>query len=374
MMKSVKALDGMRGLAILVVILFHYGYLGVGWAGVQYFFVLSGFLITSILIHEAESPLGFYLKRFYWRRVLRIFPLYFTFLFALALLMMWSKSRPAFHQQWLSLYTYTFNFWDLFPRWLFPKYWQHLWSLCLEEQFYLVWPLVVYFTPAPLRKRVLWGILILCPVLRGLTAMLLVPRLPHSMDVGNAVFHLTCCQWDAFAAGALIATIGATESKNNMKLFTGMSAVVLFAGLANLLTLPSGRLLQLDTLGYPVHPLEHFQHIWGYTFQNMWAASLILVLQNPSSLTHIFEQKWLVHIGKISYGMYIYHYPLLKLINWRLPHDMFWRLLIFIAYFAVLWIISELSYSYFESWFLRLKEKFFVVASPPRVFASDQPL
>ncbi len=66
--KHIKALDGVRGIAILLVILFHYGYLGCGWVGVQLFFVLSGYLITSILVKDRQQSLGAYLKRFYWRR------------------------------------------------------------------------------------------------------------------------------------------------------------------------------------------------------------------------------------------------------------------------------------------------------------------
>ena len=76
----IKPLDGLRGIAILFVILFHFGYFGAGWIGVQMFFVLSGFLIMSVLRADKDQPVGFYFKRFYWLRSLRIFPLYFGLL------------------------------------------------------------------------------------------------------------------------------------------------------------------------------------------------------------------------------------------------------------------------------------------------------
>src|ERR1041384_7535009 len=79
-MKYIKSLDGIRGIAILVVILFHFGYLPFGWMGVQIFFTLSGFLITSILISDRDGPFLPYIGRFYWRRTVRIFPLYYFFL------------------------------------------------------------------------------------------------------------------------------------------------------------------------------------------------------------------------------------------------------------------------------------------------------
>src|SRR6267154_625078 len=79
-MQYVKSLDGIRGLAVSLVVLFHFGLFPAGWVGVQIFFVLSGYLITSILLLEKARPFAEYVGRFYWRRSLRIFPLYFAFL------------------------------------------------------------------------------------------------------------------------------------------------------------------------------------------------------------------------------------------------------------------------------------------------------
>src|SRR5689334_13554869 len=97
--QHIKALDGVRGIAILLVILFHYGYLGCGWIGVQLFFVLSGFLITSILIKDKGQSLKQYLKRFYWRRSLRIFPLYYLYLFVMLAAFLLFRIPPAFGDQ-----------------------------------------------------------------------------------------------------------------------------------------------------------------------------------------------------------------------------------------------------------------------------------
>ena len=82
-MKHIKTLDGLRGIAVILVILAHGLIINCGWLGVQLFFVLSGYLITKILLNDTNYTVGFYLKRFYWRRALRIFPIYFLYLFVL---------------------------------------------------------------------------------------------------------------------------------------------------------------------------------------------------------------------------------------------------------------------------------------------------
>lgn len=79
-LRYIPALDGIRGVAIIFVLAHHYGYVRFGWIGLQSFFVLSGFLITSILLTEKNRRVGAYLGRFYWRRLLRTFPAYFGFL------------------------------------------------------------------------------------------------------------------------------------------------------------------------------------------------------------------------------------------------------------------------------------------------------
>ncbi|HMK29165.1 MAG TPA: acyltransferase, partial [Terriglobales bacterium] len=150
-MKQVPSLDGVRGVAILLVLLLHFSKLvnwypqqkafAVGWVGVNLFFVLSGFLITGILLDAKGGQR--YFSNFYARRTLRIFPLYFAFLALVLLLAPWFVSSPmlsALYREMPWYLTYLFN-------------WRaasggpplgHLWSLSVEEQFYLAWPLLVY--------------------------------------------------------------------------------------------------------------------------------------------------------------------------------------------------------------------------------------
>ena len=114
-MKYIKALDGLRALAILLVMLFHFYFLlEVGWIGVQLFFVLSGYLITSILLNSKTDQLGDYLKRFYWRRSLRIFPLYYLYLIAIAVLYLAVHIPADFTNKIPYLVFYNYNHYPVF--------------------------------------------------------------------------------------------------------------------------------------------------------------------------------------------------------------------------------------------------------------------
>src|SRR3954464_13470573 len=164
--KNIPALDGLRGLAIILVLLFHFTPEGggstpighmmrwvsqLGWCGVDLFFVLSGFLITGILFDARGS--ANYFKNFYMRRVLRIFPLYYGVLIVVFLVVPIFKTMTAQdlqlmqNQHWLWLYAANIppaisNEWTLMNQWVRLS---HFWSLAIEEHFYLLWPAVVYF-------------------------------------------------------------------------------------------------------------------------------------------------------------------------------------------------------------------------------------
>jgi peptidoglycan/LPS O-acetylase OafA/YrhL len=167
------ALDGLRGVAILLVVFLHnFGFMNYfffGWLGVDLFFVLSGFLITEILLRTVGKP-GF-LKNFYARRVLRIFPLFYLTLVICLLLL------PSIKSLNLQANYYTDNqlwLWTYLQNWLYvikepygDKLLLHTWSLAVEEQFYLLWPLLILIIRRP--KHLLWvmmSILILVGIAR----------------------------------------------------------------------------------------------------------------------------------------------------------------------------------------------------------------
>src|SRR4051794_24796932 len=212
------ALDGLRGTAILAVLVCHYsallpqspavGTLQIGWAGVDLFFVISGFLITGILLDARGTPN--YFRNFYARRVLRIFPLYYGILAVTLLSMLAVRLATAPHgdaglrQLWAAqpwLWTFTVNFWmPLQPTW---NRWAEivipLWSLSVEEQFYLVWPLVVWRSSDRALIRTCLAVMVGVLFLRLVLTAIRVDWF--------ALYTMTPTRADALAAGALVAVL-----------------------------------------------------------------------------------------------------------------------------------------------------------------------
>src|SRR5688572_5325775 len=212
----IRSLDGIRALAVFLVILFHWKlpllHLEFGWSGVSIFFVLSGYLITRILINSKQTTLGHYLKVFYVKRTLRIFPLYYGYLIAFGLFLVLVKvfSLPGFTRDILSiksefllLLTYTYNFSQLLH--LLGEHVQrgsmfigHLWSLSVEEQFYLIFPFVVYFCSTKSLRYILLAIVVLCPILRLGAGEYLHDKGTTDL-VGQIIYRGTMFQADALA-------------------------------------------------------------------------------------------------------------------------------------------------------------------------------
>src|SRR5882724_2747279 len=127
----IKSLDGLRAMAIILVLSLHTGVMHFGWVGVQLFFVLSGFLITGILWKEKgrEEPISYKFKKFWVRRALRILPLYFGYLFVLSLTYLLFHFPDSFRTYMPYLLTYTYNFTRTLPGWKIDPAFAHLWSL-----------------------------------------------------------------------------------------------------------------------------------------------------------------------------------------------------------------------------------------------------
>ena len=353
------ALDGLRGMAILLVLAHGFDViqtthglghavdlaLDLGWIGVQLFFVLSGFLITGILLDTRTHP-GYY-KKFLVRRVLRIFPLYYATLFVaffIAPHFVHASSLPAGHgdhQIWL--WTYLENFAAPFDRGepVFP----HFWSLAVEEQFYIIWPLVVWVVA----RR---GVIALGAVL---VAIAIAARVYVRMRYGEmAAYMFTPCRMDALAIGAIAAALIRGERFRTMiahhkaSLMAGAGFAVVIAGAV------LGHLLRegpnMQTAGYTVIAL-------GF--------ALLLVAALPQRRLPARVLGWapLRMIGLYSYGMYVFHAPLHVYVG--LP--ILARLdatpgvpagLVYAVAMTVLTLgLAALSYHLFEVRFLRLKPK-----------------
>jgi peptidoglycan/LPS O-acetylase OafA/YrhL len=323
------ALDGLRALAVAAVVMFHWPFparFTGGWVGVQVFFVLSGFLITSILLADPPMPPRERLRRFYLKRVLRIFPLYFGYLLvahiaSAALIDVTAAESPLAHSygqllgeldaNWGYLVTYTYNFMN-WGNWLFERrveqgvVFMHLWSLSVEEQFYLVFPLVLL--AAGTRRRlatVAAAVVVTVPVLRWLGVLWATSAGASPFLAGGFVYQQTQFQADSLALGALLACLDLHALRHAGRWVTLTLVAVAAVLAANALDLG----LRWHSLGLsmPELMLANGRHIYGYTLVNLFAAALIVWIVRREGRVPLLSWRPVVGLGRISYSVYVWH-------------------------------------------------------------------
>lgn len=382
-------------MAILLVVALHMDVLACGWIGVQVFFVLSGYLITRILFATRHLPFKAYLRHFYIRRALRIFPLYFSYLFVIAFIfLVLVGSRPEtntvlddvspldlhgnailFRRYAAYLFTYSYNLTHLSPNWSFSFWFGHLWSLCVEEQFYLLWPFAIYFIPRKHIPAFCVVVIAIGPVIRLLVANHVWLELHTLRDVGDCVYWFTGSQIDAFAWGAWVAVSPRWWNTSSRRLLPYCVGLVLSLGIVNLWDMKHAfHDFPISSLGYPLAMISNGEHIWGYSVLNALFALCVAFLVG-SGRPHLLEHKYLVAIGRISYGMYLFHWIVLIGVQfamraitssvvvadpWSLSGIVVRLCFLLNRTVALVLIIllASLSYRYFESRFLSLKKKY----------------
>ena len=346
-----------------LVALLHFGYLNGGWIGVQVFFVLSGYLITGVLLADKDAPLGAYLRRFYWRRTLRIFPLYYGYLLVLALAFALSGKPAELPAYAASLFTYTYNFTRLSEFEPSP-FFTHFWSLAVEEQFYLVWPFVVHALGRRALAMVAACVVAASPLFRLLLANALDDGTRSAFDVGDAVYWFPLSHADAFATGALVAVLGLAAGIRRPALVAAAGVLaVAGAGAANLSALQRADAdLPMGTLGFPLASIANGFHVWGYTVLNLASAALVaaaVAAHRTGGIVNALALAPLAGLGRISYGVYVLHWPLLVLFNASVRYrPMTVRgYLMCAAWYALVCAVAWLSFRFYESRFLDLKRR-----------------
>jgi len=380
------ALDGLRALAVFVVVEHNIslvtGGQGVilhqlesmlhrGWMGVQLFFVLSGFLITRILLETQGSPR--YFSSFYSRRALRIFPLYYATLIFLFLLLpalgqtptLLAEDMPLSRQIWL---------WTYLSNWSGPRGFGggsppvfHFWSLAVEEQFYLLWPLVVLFCTPKRLMQVCGGVVLASLLCRA--AYLLSGTDP------TAIYTSTLSRMDALALGALVAAWMLSPSRpqpnrTNVTRLLWIAAAIAVSG-------------WIVTRGYPRFTVT--EESIGFTFVAAMCAALLAACVLAASVADA-QGRWyralaapaLRPIAKYSYAIYVLHAPLHVLVGLPLMQRWFGTTTpgvgLALAYMVVVSVVSYgagwLSYRLLEQPFLRLRRPIAPVPGPPGVTAS----
>ncbi|MCG2462606.1 acyltransferase [Flavobacteriaceae bacterium F89] len=350
-MKYFERIDGLRFIAIILVLIEHFAFtigkhFSSGYYGVDLFFVISGFLITSILIKPNEKSFRRNYINFIGRRTLRIFPIYY-----LTILFLWLINLPIVREKLIWLLTYTYNYaWVIYDIPITPI--NHFWSLGVEEQFYIFWPIVVLTLK---RKPKTLIFIILLVILIGYSQM---------------IFEL----------------IPTLTKFNYVAIFTRMASLALGAFGAVLATnyLLPRKFFQSKIIEYCFFLILLHALVTDFRFKVviLGLSSLYLVLKaayfnfSISLFDRFLRNKMVIKIGLVSYGIYIFHLPIAHYFTIYI-FDPFWIKIDFSAFgkFEKLrwhsWLIklplysflsifvANLSYKYIETPILKLKDRYF---------------
>ncbi len=376
MSAMIPGLDGLRAIAFLLVFALHTDYLQIGWVGVSLFFVLSGFLITGILLDMKTSLSSKeYFIKFYGRRFLRIFPLYYFYLLLIVLLTIWLISIPyrpnymqiVLDQIWYAV-GYVYDFFFATAAFQQSRFLDHFWSLSVEEQFYIFWPLLLLLVPEKWLRKLFISVIMLGPVFR------LVFFFIHTSGVFRflaaepsiAVYPLPFSHMDAFALGAYISRFPIPKAKMQ---FLWLAVLIPTVGFASQYV-ATGKIGAISALGYPLLLSNAYQFIWGYSLLNYFFAIIVYGVAQEGWLTRFLECHPLRYLGKISYGLYVYHFPVVwfsgRIADFGVTPPLLQPLTALIALAATI-LIASLSFHFMERPIINLKDRWFPLkpAVPP---------
>ncbi len=358
------ALDGLRAVAFLMVFFNHYAAMAWGWAGVDLFFVLSGFLITGILFDTRDDVHR--IRNFYVRRTLRIFPLYYA-----VMLLVLPFAYQGLSWSWLTWPAYLGNYARMFGPYTSGSALQrladfqlvvditihrahptvldlgHFWSLCIEEQFYLLWPWIVF------RIRERRTLLLICAlsVPICLVARLVAQQmLPTWMLTNEVLYTATPFRMDALLLGGFLALW--IRGPRRDLLLRGVRIIW------PIILIPIATAAMSRHIWGDSHPAWTFT--WGLLVIDLASAVIIACAIQPGSIVYrLLNQRPLRWLGRMSYGAYVLH---------DIPRDLYIGVAHHLlpahiegaaALIALLstCLLAWLSYRFFESHFLNLKEK-----------------
>lgn len=347
--KVFLGLDGLRFLSILMVVWHHtvsqihpyFKASSYGFLGVDLFFVISGFLIVTLLLRERDLTGTISLKKFYIRRSLRIFPLYYGFILALAVAYFIFNKNSEFGRQYLQeLPIYLFFLGNFFV-----VQFSIVWSLASEEQFYLLWPFIEKY----LSKYIVFIVIIALAINQSINfyrasiaEWLHLPQLAD-LEVMQTTFT-------PILLGVVLA-----HTLNNKSYFNFFHKILVlrYAVLLALLTLALlCQFLPADISGWPRLLLQ----------LNMLLLLTCVVLNPNNVLMPLMNLRLISRIGAVSYGIYIFHIHVITLVRKLLelvgiPNE----IVLFVIAFILSALVAEISYRYFESWFLKYKTRYSVV-------------
>ena len=364
----VPEVDALRCLAMTSVIAVHCGLFPVGWMGVWLFFVISGFAVTTSLFSEKHASRSLWNRvgDFYLRRALRIWPIYFGYIAIAALFIL--AFRPIgdlAEMPWLV--TFTQNIKMIIETYAPGTCWGgfgHLWTISVEQQFYLIFPLLLLLPSRLLRSLALLAVVALAPIVRCATGQWSLAHGYDALHAAFAVYAFAPAHFDAFAAGSLIALFRREIAAN--PIYANVAAIVAIG--VSILYLTSYALVDFRLSGHvSIGILRNIlsgvlfgqgRQIWVYYVPTSLSLALLMsILTKRKNLIKICQIRGLQAIGRISYGGYLYHIVVLMILTSVVPafakaitgpSTYLVHVALFICAYVMTIAIARLSYDYIE--------------------------
>lgn len=383
--------DGFRGSFCFTILIIHHHFYYVnipsnlGYFTMHSFFIMSSFLITRTLMIDKQKSDSFktFFTKFYIKRTLRIFPVYFAYLaFTMFVALATAKTmyKPIlgiFYELkyfgWM-LFSFTYNFKDLYCLFTGHIYnkslaFPHLWSLSLEEQFYIIVPFMIYFLDIKTIKRLSIIMIILFPIIRIIGFNWLGTLTDDNMHRSFILYRCTIFQYDAFFYGTALALFDVKWSDKTM------NRVFYFLLTCFILTIPvNGWILHRQTGEDFIHIITSYefmtrngQYIYIDTLVNLLCVSFFYICFKDVNRFSFFRNKFMVDVGaRITYSSYVYQYifiiPVLIFLKPYIDNvDGFVKFIYELAAITVsisgLLLLSHFSYNTLETYFLKKKNK-----------------
>jgi peptidoglycan/LPS O-acetylase OafA/YrhL len=354
-------LDGLRFFAFLLVFIHHHDlflripYLSIlhthGWIGVDLFFALSSFLFTKLLITEYQNTETINFKKFYIRRVFRIWPIYFLFIiFAISLYLFTSNGviTKNIALRLVGLLAFSDNIMTAIFGYNPIPFTAHLWTITYEEQFYIFIPLIILLLVRSSAKVKIIAFLSIFILLNCFRIFLIEMNAPHP-----AIWVLPITHFESIIIGMVIGFGGGDFLLLRIKPLTFALFGILFFILLSMLP-------NIDNISYLL--------IVNYSLVGLTTSMVLFSVLNSDCLKKIFSREYFVFLGKRSYGLYLYHLLGNGTANYISKKITLMPVSLFVSFFlslAFTIIVSIISYKIIETPFLKLKRKFEVVISRP---------
>jgi peptidoglycan/LPS O-acetylase OafA/YrhL len=366
----VPEVDAVRGLAMTAVMALHCGILPFGWMGVWVFYVISGFAVATSLFHEHATgavSIGTAIRRFYMRRSLRIWPLYFAFLAAnVLILLVLRRPGPLGDLPWLVSFSHNFNM--AFTTYTGETSWPafgHLWTLSVEQQFYLLFPFILLLRSRKAKAAALIVVMTLALAMRVAASIWTAAQ---GWDAGRSAFFVYAfspAHFDAFAAGAMIALFREELTTFPRLLSYAVTIWVVIgashAGFYSCLAFAQGTGFGLSALRNIVSGNLYGQgrEVSVYLIPTLAGAILILsILSRSAWCLRLCRLPGLQAFGRVSYGGYLFHIPILMVLTALYPQFTAGfgnRLFLFGLAVSCAYIVAWCSFHFFERRWLQLK-------------------